>query len=178
MSENTQDSAWPPCETTLFSVSVNCGQKQSIEFDVWHKQQLTRQANCSGSLRSSKLSFIFPSSCIWEKQEKENPSDQNVKIVVRIKTNIGWGKLSWYTNKFSQNQIEKKRKLRRRINILTKDWNSYVASKQFTCFSSHFVCLFVCLFYVWPVLVMEDTSARRWWHFLSKSRDHILRSTS
>ena len=30
----------------------------------------TKQANCSGSLRSSKLSFMFPSCCIWRNKGK------------------------------------------------------------------------------------------------------------
>lgn len=30
----------------------------------------TKQANCSGSLRSSKLSFMFPSCCIWRNKRK------------------------------------------------------------------------------------------------------------
>ena len=30
----------------------------------------TKQANCSGSLRSSKLSFMFPSCCIWRNKRQ------------------------------------------------------------------------------------------------------------
>ena len=58
-----------PCPRVRLWIPLNVKRKWSIEKKKL-KHELTKQANCSGSLRSSKLFFIFPSCCIWERQDK------------------------------------------------------------------------------------------------------------
>lgn len=169
MSENTQDSAWPPCETTLFSGSVVRNSLSSLMYDT-NSNLLGKQTVQDHWDHQNCPSY----SQVVASEKNKRKRIQVIKMLRlwwELKRNIGWGKFSWYTNKFSQIRLKKKKKLGRRINILTKDWNTLLQN------SLHVFHL-ICLFYVWPVLAMEDTSARRWWHFLSKSRDHILISTS
>lgn len=143
MSENTQDSAWPPCETTLFSGSVVRNSLSSLMYDT-NSNLLGKQTVQDHWDHQNCPSY----SQVVASEKNKRKRIQVIKMLRlwwELKRNIGWGKFSWYTNKFSQIRLKKIRKLGRRINILTKDWNSYVASKQLTCFSSHlFVLCLTC----------------------------------